>query len=102
MHSQTTQTDAGSTVDVYFTAEAIEMMFPASGDNGQVKGPTLAARAVAVDVLRVRADTVLEWRHPDVFNIRYGSSYVATAQQGNRKVRFHTSGQGTFKSGDDQ
>jgi hypothetical protein len=43
----------------------------------------------------------LVWHLPDVFAVRYGSSYVATASHGDQRVRFLMDA-GTFQEGDDQ
>lgn len=93
--------DGTRVVDVYFTADTIECMFPTYGDNGQVVGPQVGAIHIAEQALAVPAGTELKWVTPDVFNIRYGSSWVATASLPDRKVRFHTSDQGDWQEGDD-
>ena len=43
----------------------------------------------------------IQWHCPNVFSIRYGSSYVATATAGVLAIRFH-SNEGDFQEGDDK
>ena len=81
-----------------FSPEIIEELFPAGKEGTDVK-PSIAATARAAAELGVPW-TEIQWHAPDVFDVRYGSSYVATAFSGNKKVRF-LSTEGNFRIGDD-
>lgn len=84
--------------DLKFPVETIEDLFPC-GDEGENVRPSEAAIAKAGEVLGVSRGELL-WHTPDVFSVRYGSSYVASASAGDKKVRFHST-EGDFKEGDD-
>ena len=91
------------TIDLKFPLSVIEDLFPSGTseeDFGENVTPTIAATARAAAELDVPWQEV-KWRCPDVFSIRYGSSYVATALAGDKQVRFH-SDEGDFIEGDDQ
>lgn len=86
--------------DLKYPLAVIDDLFPSEGEEGQDVRPTRAASDIAARVLGVPW-TLVTWFAPDVFNVRYGSSYVATAHApGGDKVRFH-SNEGDFKEGDD-
>jgi hypothetical protein len=93
-------------IDLKYPISVINEMFLEAGDEGTHVYPTDAAVAAAkaalmvIDTAECTAD--LEWHLPDVFDVRYGSSYVAAAWVGDRKVRFHTSDMGDFREGDDK
>ncbi len=90
-------------IELHFAPELIEEMFPC-GDEGENVRSTPMAEAhakVALDLLDVPSNTELGWHLPDVFSVRYGSSYVASATYGNKTVRFHST-DGTFREGDDK
>ena len=86
-------------IDIKLPNTVIEKLFPCTGDEGTGVRPGLRAVAIAYGVLGTQAG--VEWHTPDVFSVRYGSSYVATAQVGNLAVRFH-SDDGDFREGDDR
>lgn len=91
--------------DIKFPLEVIDQLFPHEGEEGERVWPTSVAEAHAKAALGIvdtpDSTTVLEWHLPDVFDVRYGSSYVASAWVGSNKVRFHTSDAGDFREGDD-
>lgn len=78
----------------------LEDMFPAETEEGQNVKPSMLAAKVAADYLGVAPESIT-WHAPDVFAVRYGSSYVATAFAGDRAVRFHSE-EGDFQEGDDK
>ena len=86
--------------DLKFPLKVIDDLFPSEGEEGQNVKPSIAATARAAAELNVPWQEV-QWTCPDVFSVRYGSSYVATARAGDNAVRFHTSDAGDFRYGDD-
>lgn len=96
--------DGRAVVDLFFVAEVVDRMFPATGDNGEVDGVSEGARDIARQALALADNETVCWFTPNVFSIRYGSSFAASArtQDGKRMVRFHTADQGDFQEGDDQ
>ena len=90
------------TSDLKFPLVIIEELFPAQGADGESVAPSDLATARAAAQLDVPWQEI-RWVAPDVFAIRYGSSWVATAiSKDGRRVRFHTSDVGDFRSGDDE
>ncbi len=85
--------------ELKYNFDELEELFPA-GEEGQDVKPTEAASKRAAEDLNVPWQDIT-WHAPDTFDIRYGSSYVATAIAGNRAVRFHTL-EGNFLPGDDK
>lgn len=87
-------------IDLKFPLATVDDLFPCDGDEGQDVRPTAEATARAAAELGVNVQDI-EWFAPDVFSVRYGSSFVATAHAGGKgKVRFH-SDEGDFREGDD-
>jgi hypothetical protein len=85
-------------IDITLPDTVAEALFPCTGEEGTGVYPHLRAVAIAYGVLGTQAGVV--WHTPDVFSVRYGSSYVATATVGNTSLRFHSS-EGDFREGDD-
>lgn len=86
--------------DLKFPLDVINELFPYEGPEGQDVKPTVTATARAAAALDVPWQEV-RWVAPDVFSIRYGSSWVATAfSKDGRKVRFHSSDAGDFREED--
>ncbi len=88
-------------IDLHFTAEQIDKMFPCLGDEGTCVQASDMAAVHARFSMNLHKDTELTWHLPDVFAVRYGSSYVATASANGMSVRFH-SNEGNFQEGDDR
>lgn len=88
-------------IDLKFPLEVIDALFPSMGEEGQDVKTTPASVAHACTALGVPEGTELQWHLPDVFSVRYGSSYVATARHGDLAVRFHST-EGEFREGDDK
>jgi hypothetical protein len=89
-------------LDVYFSHEMLEEMFP-TDDDGNVTNITETAWTEAKKVLGIGESVTIEvsWHTPGVFDVRYGSSYVASAIFGQVRVRFHAP-EGDFREGDDK
>lgn len=88
--------------DLYFSHEQLEEMFP-TDDDGNVTSITEVAwtqakKASGIGEIECEA---VDWHTPAVFDVRYGSNYVATAMFGSHRVRFH-SHEGDFREGDDK
>jgi hypothetical protein len=91
-----------ATTDMSFGEPDIEDMFPCAGEEGTAVTVSPVADAIARRALWAGPDSVLDWHVPDVFSIRYGSSYVATATYRDNSLRFHTVLEGdSFQDGDD-
>jgi hypothetical protein len=86
-------------IDVTYTAEQCMSMFPC-GDEGENVQASAEADAIASHHLATPVEQIV-WHLPDVFAVRYGSNYVATASFGGLAVRFHST-QGDFRDGDDK
>lgn len=86
-------------IDLQFPHEILEDMFHYEGE-GQNGKATALAHSMARIHLGVDDDAEMRWHLPDVFAVRYGSSYVASASCGRAKVRFHSI-EGDFREGDD-
>ena len=86
-------------IDITLPVEVAADMFPACGEEGTCVQPS--AWAVRVAGAMLGESEVVQWSTPDVFAVRYGSNYVATATAGNLAVRFHTD-EGDFREGDDK
>lgn len=86
--------------DIYLPLEVIDELFPHETEEGQNVKPGIAATARAAAALDVPWQDIT-WHAPDVFDIRYGSSYVATAFAQGKAVRFHST-EGDFQEGDDR
>jgi hypothetical protein len=87
-------------IELTHSVDETEALFPSSGDDGEDVQATQEAQARAADAMGVKAEELV-WHLPDVFAVRYGSSYVATASHGDQRVRFLMDA-GTFQEGDDQ
>ena len=85
--------------DITLPDTVAEALFPCTGEEGAGVYPSLRAVAIAYGILGTQHG--VQWHTPDVFSVRYGSSYVATAQVGSLAVRFH-SDDGDFREGDDR
>jgi hypothetical protein len=86
-------------IDLKYTLATIDELFPSDDEEGQNVRVSYFAAEVAARLLGVPQDELL-WHAPDVFSVRYGSSYVASASANGKKVRFHST-EGDFKEGDD-
>ena len=86
-------------IDITLPMDTIEVLFPCTGEEGTCVQHSLRAVAIVYGILGTQ--TGIQWRLPDVFGVRYGSSYVATATVGDTSVRFHMD-EGDFKEGDDK
>lgn len=86
-------------IDIKLPNTVIEKLFPCTEPEGTGVRPNLRAVAIAYGVLGESKG--MEWHTPDVFSVRYGSSYVATATVGDTSLRFHSS-EGDFREGDDR
>ncbi len=86
-------------VDLKLTTDLLDLLFPYEGEGQKVRSTKLSS-ALARGVLGLPMDAELKWHLPDVFSVRYGSSYVGTASCGDQKVRFHMY-EGEFRQGDD-
>ena len=84
--------------DITLPGHMVDDMFQC-GDEGANVQPSAWARRVAGAMLG--ESEVVQWHTPDVFAVRYGSNYVATATAGNLAVRFHSE-YGNFREGDDK
>ena len=84
-------------IDITLPGEVIDGMFYC-GDDGAYVVPRTWACSVAQAMLG--ESEAVQWHCPDVFSVRYGSNYVATATAGALAVRFHTD-EGDFREGDD-
>lgn len=89
------------TQDLKFPLVVLEELFPSEDEEGQNVTPSITATARAAAALDVPWQEI-RWVAPDVFSIRYGSSWVATAytKDGKRRVRFHSSDAGDFREED--
>ena len=88
-------------VDMHFTLAEIDSMFPHSGEEGQDVSASPGAEVWARLSLSLPDHVALDWHLPNVFDVRYGSSYVAGATANGCRVRFH-SDLGDFREGDDK
>ena len=86
-------------IDITLPDDVAYIMFPCTGEEGTGMHP--GPWAVRVAGAMLGESEVVQWHTPDVFAVRYGSSYVATAKAGSLAVRFH-SADGTFREGDDK
>ena len=86
-------------IDITLPDTVAEELFPCAGEEGTEMYPGPRAVDIAFGVLGDLAG--VRWHTPDVFSVRYGSSYVATATVGNTSLRFH-SNDGDFREGDDR
>lgn len=87
--------------DIYYSYEQLEDMFP-TDDDGNVISITEAAWSEVFAFFGhdfQRAE--IKWKTPGCFDVRYGSSYVATASLGDMSMRFHNC-EGDFREGDDE
>lgn len=78
--------------------ERMDALFPAEDEEGHNVSATSAAHKLAQTAAACQ-DTPT-WHLPDVFSVRYGSSYVGTAKFAHAHVRF-LSAEGDFLEGDD-
>lgn len=86
-------------LDLKFPLAKVEDLFPCPNPDGQAVKVSDEAKELALTALKCKPEELL-WHTPDVFDVRYGSSYVATAHFGGDRVRFHST-EGDFKEGDD-
>jgi hypothetical protein len=85
--------------DLHFSDDEVEALFPCKGEEGQDVQVSQQAVVEAAQALGVPLDANILWHTPDVFAVRYGSSFVASAQVGDLVVRFHGP-DGDFREGD--
>jgi len=86
-------------IELKFPLDKVEDLFPCPDPDGHNVQVSNEAKELAATSLKCKAEELL-WHTPDVFSVRYGSSYVATAHHNGNRVRFH-SDEGDFKEGDD-
>jgi len=86
-------------IDITLPDDTINELFPCTGEEGTDVQVTDRAVAIVYGVLGVQVG--MQWHTPDVFSVRYGTSYVATATVGNLALRFHDN-VGDFREGDDR
>jgi hypothetical protein len=90
------------TPEIHLPLVVIEQLFPSLGEEGTEVHPSRAAYDQAAAHLGVPWKQI-RWIAPDVFEIRYGSNWVATALSADgRRVRFHVSDSGNWREGDDE
>lgn len=88
------------TKDLKFPLAVLDALFPSEGEEGENVKPSISATARAAVELNVPWQEI-RWVAPDVFSIRYGSSWVATAfSKDGSKVRFHAIDAGDFREED--
>ena len=87
--------------ELMFTTAVLDELFPYEGEEGENVTPSIAATARAAAELDVPWQEI-KWVAPDVFSIRYGSNWVATAytKDGKKRVRFHANDGGDFREED--
>lgn len=79
------------------TYEELDELF-----GGNEEGQDQVATQKAIDLVHAHlGEGSITWHLPDVFDVRYGSHYVATATVGTESIRF-ISPEGTWQDGDDQ
>lgn len=81
------------------TLDELERLLPCLGEEGQDVYPSAAALALALGVLQAPDDALLRWHLPDVFSVRYGSSYAGAVRWGNLELRLHGD-EGNFREED--
>lgn len=86
-------------IDLTFTLDEIYKLFPCDEEDGKNVVVTPCASTHAAKALGVQTKDLI-WHTPDVFSVRYGSSYVASAYCKGLRVRFQCE-EGDFKEGDD-
>lgn len=90
-------------IDLKFSTDTLEKIFPCDGEEGQDVRHTPEAERHALLALNLVPSecAALKWHLPDVFAVRYGSSYVGSAThiESNRVVRFHST-EGDFREED--
>lgn len=88
--------------DVTLSYERLEEMFP-TDDDGNVTSITEVAWEEAKKALGISEPETeqVSWHTPGVFDVRYGSTYAASAIMGDKRVRFHCP-EGDFREGDDK
>lgn len=86
--------------DLHYSDDTLEEMFSETTGYGQGIVPTEKAILAASKELEAPANEI-SWKCPDVFDIRYGSSYAATAFANGKAIRFHST-EGDFREGDDK
>lgn len=89
-------------VDITLSYERLEEMLPTDSD-GNVTSITEVAWEEARKALGIGEAECeqVSWHTPAVFDVRYGSTYAASAILGDKRVRFHTP-EGGFQDGDDK
>jgi len=86
-----------SIVEIVKTLDEIVALFPCD-EEGQNMEASPEAQALAAEHLT--SGEPISWHLPNCFDTRYGSSYIATARQGDKSVRFLQE-EGTYREGDD-
>jgi hypothetical protein len=69
--------------------DELELLLPCLGEEGQDVYPSPEVIALALGVLQAPDDALLRWHLPDVFSVRYGSSYAGAVRWGNLELRLH-------------
>ena len=70
------------------TLDETDDFFPATDEDGRNCKATKEAEVLARGLLSASEEVPISWHIPDVFSVRYGSSYLATARVGDAAVRF--------------
>jgi hypothetical protein len=96
-----TQEDGSLLVDMFFSEEDIYQMFPCMEEDGDRVQVSDAAVRWAQQTLAIDEAASIQWHAPDVFAIRYGSSFVASARSVSGYLRFHHL-DGDLREGDDR
>jgi len=82
---------------IFVSEETATELFPCDDEGKNVK---VSSRAVEI-AKAVLGKEYMIWHTPNVFDVSYGSNYVASATVDNRKVLFLTNG-GTFRGGNNE
>lgn len=91
------------TVDLTYSVDALEALLPPGNSDGQFVTATEAAANDACAAMGLPNGSALTWHLPDVFSVRYGSAYAASAVAVGQNVRVRfLADVGDLRDGDDQ
>lgn len=82
-----------------YDVDALENLLPCLGEEGQDVYPSAEMEQAARDALQAPDDALLVWHLPDVFSVRYGSSYAGAVRYQNTVLRIHAD-EGNFREED--
>lgn len=71
------------------SVDALEKLLPCLGEEGQDVYPSKEAVELAHGLLQAPQGALLRWNLPDVFDIRYGSSWAGSVRYEDKELRFH-------------